>query len=244
MTEPCHDPQPPVTEPSRAERFKATHLAARHGNYHQYYAKFRAATIPDERLSILPSEILRNARVLDLGCNAGKLTHEAIAHCGAAAAVGVDIDPWLVEQAKAAYPDDPRCTFEQFDFVDGSAYRGSALGTFDVVLLLSVTKWVHLNNGDGGMLALFARVRSLLNEGGYLVIEPQPMSNYARASKRNKELREMYKTIRIQPPFDEELEAEGFERVFEFERDEEGFARPVHVWRKRCQKMNNGDGLR
>ena len=86
------------------------HLAARHGNYHQYYAKFRAPTVPDERLSILPSEILRNARVIDLGCNAGKLTHEAIVHCGAAAAVGVDIDPWLVEQAKAAYPDGP-CTF-------------------------------------------------------------------------------------------------------------------------------------
>jgi 7SK snRNA methylphosphate capping enzyme len=59
------------------------------------------------------------------------------------------------------------------------------------------------------------------------------MSNYARASKRNKELRETYKTIRIKPPFDDELTAQGFKRVFECERDEEGFARPVHVWRKK-----------
>lgn len=240
MTEPYQDHTP--QEPSRAERFHATHLAARHGNYHQYYAKFRAPTVPDERLSLLPPDVLHNARVIDLGCNAGKLTNEAITHCGAAAAVGVDIDPWLVEQAKTAYPDGP-CTFEHFDFVDAAAYRGTALGTFDVVLLLSVTKWVHLNSGDEGMLALFKHIRSILNEGGYLVVEPQPMSNYARASKRNKELRETYKNIQIKPPFDEELKAQGFERILEFERDEEGFARPVHIWRKSIMRpqMNQTD---
>lgn len=59
------------------------------------------------------------------------------------------------------------------------------------------------------------------------------MSNYARASKRNKELREMYKTIQIRPPFEDELKAQGFERILKFERDEEGFARPVHVWKKK-----------
>lgn len=235
-------PIPSTTEPTRAERFKATHLAARHGNYHQYYTKFRAPTVPDERLSILPSDILPNARVIDLGCNAGKLTYEAIAHCGAAASVGVDIDPWLVEQAKAAYPNGP-CTFEHFDFVDASAYTGTALGKFDVALLLSVTKWVHLNNGDAGMLKLFAHIHSILNEGGYLVVEPQPMTNYAKASQKNKELREMYKTIKIQPPFDDELEGLGFERIMQMKRDEEGFARPVHVWKKKSDAMTNADAL-
>jgi 7SK snRNA methylphosphate capping enzyme len=225
-------PSPPTTtELSRGERYKATHLAARHGNYHQYYTKFRAPTIPDERLTILPSSLLQDARVLDLGCNSGKLTQEAIVHCGAASSVGVDIDPWLVEQAKAAYPDGP-CTFEHFDFVDASAYTGTALGRFDVVLLLSVTKWVHLNNGDAGMLALFAHIHSILNDGGHLVVEPQPLSNYARASKKNKELRETYKTIKIRPPFEPELIAQGFERILEVEREEEGFSRPVHVWKK------------
>lgn len=232
MTEDSPLPSSPTAEElSRAERFKATHLAARHGNYHQYYAKFRAPTVPDERLTILPPNLLHNARVLDLGCNSGKLTQEAIVHCGAAASVGVDIDPWLVEQAKAAYPDGP-CTFEHFDFVDASAYTGTALGTFDVVLLLSVTKWVHLNNGDAGMLALFAHIHGVLNEGGHLVVEPQPLSNYARASKKNKELRETYKTIKIKPPFEHELRAQGFERILEVEREEEGFSRPVHVWKK------------
>ncbi|KAK4867873.1 hypothetical protein LT330_007532 [Penicillium expansum] len=121
MAEACH---PPTAELSKTERFEATHLAARHGNYHQFYTKFRAPTVLDEGLSILPSDILRNARVTDL------------VHCGAAASVGVDIDPWLVEQAKADGP----CTFEHFNFVDTSAYTGTALDKFDVVLLLSVTK--------------------------------------------------------------------------------------------------------
>ncbi|KAI0130062.1 Bicoid-interacting protein 3-domain-containing protein [Xylariales sp. AK1849] len=234
MSEPDPLPaSPAVSEEllSRGQRYEKLHLLARHGNYHQYYAKFRAPTIPDERLSILPSNILHNARVLDLGCNAGKLTYEAIAHCGAAVSVGVDIDPWLIEQAKAAYPDGP-CTFEHFDFVDATAYTGTALGKFDVVLLLSVTKWVHLNNGDEGMLALFAHIHSILNTAGHLIVEPQPMSNYQRASKKNKELRETYKAIKIQPPFEEELKAHGFERIFEVEREEKGFSRPVHVWRK------------
>lgn len=221
----------PAEELSRSERYKATHLAARHGNYHQYYTKFRAPTIPDERLSVLPSDLLRNARVLDLGCNAGKLTYEVMTYMGASASVGVDIDPWLIEQAKAAYPQGP-CTFERFDFVDASAYNGTALGTFDVVFLLSVTKWIHLNNGDAGMLALFGHIYSILNDGGHLVVEPQPMSNYASAARKNKELRATYKGIEMRPPFEEELTAQSFQRILEVDREEEGFSRPVHVWKK------------
>jgi len=216
---------------SRQQRNKATHLAARWGNYHQYYS-FRAATVPDPRLSLLPRSILHDARVLDLGCNAGKLTSEVVTHCGARAAVGVDIDPDLVAQAQAAYPHGP-ASFECFDFVDADAYTGTAHGVFDAVLLLSVTKWVHLNHGDAGMLRLFALIHDvLLRDGGHLVLEPQPVGNYKSAAKKNKELRETWKGLAIWPPFTGELNAAGFEMVMEVEREEEGFSRPVHVWRK------------
>lgn len=82
------------------------------------------------------------------------------------------------------------------------------------------------------MLTLFAHIQSVLNDGSYLVVKPQPMTNYARASKKNKELRDMYNTIQIRPPFKYELKAQGFERILKVERGEEGFARPVHVWKK------------
>jgi hypothetical protein len=35
--------------------------------------------------------------------------------------------------------------------------------------------------------------------------------------------------LKIRPPFEDELKAQGFERILKVERDEEGFARPVHV---------------
>jgi ribosomal protein L11 methylase PrmA len=35
------------------------------------------------------------------GCNAGKLTIEVVQHLGAASAKGVDIDPSLIDDAKA-----------------------------------------------------------------------------------------------------------------------------------------------
>ena len=54
----------------------------------------------------------------------------------------------------------------------------------------------------------------------------------------------MYKTIQIKPPFEAELKAQGFERILEFERDEEGFARPVHVWKKKFHNIINEDGLK
>lgn len=220
-----------TSELTKGERDKATHLAARHGNYHQYY-KFREDKVPDDRLAILPPGLLSGARVLDLGCNAGKITYEAMQCCGASASVGVDLDPVLIDQALAQFPNGP-CTFEHFDFMNTKPYTNSAAGTFDVVLLLSVTKWIHLNAGDVGMISLFAYVHSILNPNGHLVVEPQPWSNYARAAKRCAALRPVFKQIKMRPPFTKELINIGFERVMEKDRQEEGFERSVHVWRKR-----------
>lgn len=72
-----------------------------HGNYYGYYG-FRTQTIPDARLSLLPRELFADRRILDLGCNAGKLTLEVLNHLGATRARGVDIDAHLISQAEAA----------------------------------------------------------------------------------------------------------------------------------------------
>lgn len=241
MEPPDSSQEEDLTKAARRQRYKQTHHDARYGNYHQYYTKFRGPQIPDSRLTLLlePKNILQNARVVDLGCNAGKLTHETVACCGATVAVGVDIDPWLVEQARIAYlrvqeeEKENKLAFECFDFVDAHKYEGTAAaGKFDVVLLLSVTKWVHLNNGDSGMRALFSLIYALLNEGGYLIVEPQPWTNYQSAVRKNKELKETFKGIQMRPPFEEELCMLGFRRIIQVEREEGGFSRPVHVWRK------------
>jgi 7SK snRNA methylphosphate capping enzyme len=86
-----------------------------HGNYHGYYQK-RPST-HDARLSLLPRDIFRGKRVLDIGCNEGWVTCEIGLSCpfslfhllifdgrkaqswGAHKVLGVDIDETLVRAA-------------------------------------------------------------------------------------------------------------------------------------------------
>lgn len=227
-----------------AQRSKALHAAARYGNYHSYYSRFREQNVPDTRLSIVPSTLLHDARVLDLGCNAGKLTLEVLDHFGAKEAIGVDIDPFLVNQASALCPNRQQVylRFEVLDIMDftkdGSWNTSSTLSTreYDIVFLFSITKWLHLNHGDEALLELFGRIHGLLAIDGYLVVEPQGWDNYGRAVKKNPMLRPMYKEIRLRPPFKEELEAAGFIRVIDVERDEVGFERSIHIWKRLNKK--------
>ncbi|ELR24939.1 Bicoidinteracting protein 3 (Bin3) [Acanthamoeba castellanii str. Neff] len=54
---------------------------------------------------------------------------------------------------------------------------------YDVILCLSVTKWIHLNWGDEGIKTLFRKIHDLLNEGGVLILEPQEWKSYMKKAK-------------------------------------------------------------
>lgn len=45
---------------------------------------------------------------------------------------------------------------------------------------LSVTKWIHFNWGDAGIIRLFTRAYQELRPGGVFILESQPFSSYAK----------------------------------------------------------------
>lgn len=66
------------------------------------------------------------------------------------------------------------------DFVNDK----TTLKKCEVIMCLSVTKWIHVNWGDAGVKALFRKVNQLLLPGGMFVLEPQPWSSYRKVFKK------------------------------------------------------------
>jgi 7SK snRNA methylphosphate capping enzyme len=225
----------PTLTPNQLDKLR--HEAHRHGNYTSYYT-FRSQNIPDPRLTQLKT-FVRGRRTLDLGCNAGKLTLELATHFAASQVVGVDLDAGLIASAReakqAALSEGQRVedvTFEEFDFANTWPFKGAAAGQWDVVMLLSVVKWLHLNNSDAVLVELFRRLFEIVVPGGFLVLEPQDWANYKRAVKKCPSLRESFKKLELRPPFTETLLKGGWEEVDGWERDEFGFERSVRIWRR------------
>jgi 7SK snRNA methylphosphate capping enzyme len=54
---------------------------------------------------------------------------------------------------------------------------------YDVVLLLSTTKWIHLNWGDEGLKRAFRRIFCALKPGGIFILEPQEYKSYLKKKK-------------------------------------------------------------
>ncbi|TNN37562.1 7SK snRNA methylphosphate capping enzyme [Liparis tanakae] len=101
---------------------------------------------------------------------------------------------------------------------------------YDVIMCLSVTKWVHLNWGDCGLKRLFKRVYSHLRPGGVFILEPQPWDSYDEIGKN-------FHNIRLRPDqFSSYLTTEvGFASA-EFlgapKCSIRGFQRPLYLFHK------------
>ncbi|KAM0751760.1 Bin3-domain-containing protein [Meredithblackwellia eburnea MCA 4105] len=228
------------------QRNKIKHASHPFGNYFNYYFH-RTAAVPDARLALLPTNLFKGAKVLDLGCNAGKLTIEVVTHLEAVKSLGVDLDPVLIEKANEAVrlageDAESRCKFIERDFMgdpdaffstlDSLSESSTSDKRFNTILLLSVTKWLHLHHGDSGLQALFRALHSYLEPvNGVLVIEPQEWENYIKATNKNKSLKPMFKQIKMRPPFTDDVNSAGFRLEDAIEREEGGFSRPLMIWR-------------
>ncbi|WVZ91879.1 hypothetical protein U9M48_037992 [Paspalum notatum var. saurae] len=109
---------------------------------------------------------------------------------------------------------------------------------YDTILCLSVTKWIHLNWGDYGLVTLFVKIWRLLRPGGVFIMEPQPWTSYKNNRLVSEVARENFNTIRIYPGKFREilLDKIGFRSV-ELITDRlvgtvTGFDRPIEVYHK------------
>ncbi|XP_058484315.1 7SK snRNA methylphosphate capping enzyme-like [Solea solea] len=108
---------------------------------------------------------------------------------------------------------------------------------YDVILCLSVTKWVHLNWGDSGLKRLFKRVYRHLRPGGMFILEPQPWKSYVRRKKLTDNICRNYHSIRLKPDeFSSYLTTEVGFTSFEFlgapKCSIRGFQRPIYLFQK------------
>ncbi|XP_074839151.1 7SK snRNA methylphosphate capping enzyme [Carettochelys insculpta] len=109
---------------------------------------------------------------------------------------------------------------------------------YDVVLCLSLTKWVHLNWGDEGLKRLFKRIYRHLRPGGILLLEPQPWSSYGKRKNLTETIYRNYYRIKLKPEqfaaylTSPEVGFSSCELVGRPHNSSRGFQRPVYLLHK------------
>lgn len=183
--------------------------AVRHGNFINYY-DFNSVS---ERLKLLPTDREywsvyqtddenTSYLVLDVGCSAGNFTQSLYEFlCERVKkkiiVLGIDIDPILIERANVHNQYANHVFYSCCDIInDGNDAGDNCIenhltkynaNRFDVVSCMSITMWIHLNNGDDGLLRFLDIVNQLSIT---LVIEPQPWKCYQNAVRRMKRAKE------------------------------------------------------
>lgn len=197
------------SEPSNAN-LTFTEKGTPNGSYKEYKRR-RVIDANDPRLKLLRADWLPSnggGRVLDIGCNDGALTLHVARRYPNAHVLGVDIDEQLVQRADQRRNDvttankkggstatkpggvsfpcnlnfmvEDVCTSHEGE-ADKSALKA---GRYDLITMMSVSKWLHMKSGDEGLKRIFGRVRDSLVPGGVFVLEPQPTKSYKAARRK------------------------------------------------------------
>ncbi|KAJ7973816.1 7SK snRNA methylphosphate capping enzyme [Quillaja saponaria] len=126
-------------------------------------------------------------------------------------------------------------SFRQENFVQNQRQHE---GHYDTIICLSVTKWIHLNWDDDGLLTLFTKSWKLLRPGGILVLEPQPWKSYESNRLVSEITQANYHKILFRPERFQEilLDKIGFRLVEDITSgllgSKTGFNRPILAFQK------------
>ncbi|XP_057501302.1 probable RNA methyltransferase At5g51130 [Actinidia eriantha] len=122
-------------------------------------------------------------------------------------------------------------TFRKGNFVQN--WRPPEDKSYHTIICLSVTKWIHLNWGDDGLILLFAKIWKLLQPGGIFILEPQPWDSYYKNRLVSEMAKTNYHNIKIFPEGFQEvlLDKIGFRKVenitSSLSGSKSGFNRPI-----------------
>ncbi|KAI3968213.1 hypothetical protein MKX01_018516 [Papaver californicum] len=229
------------------------------GNYRYYYGYRVCKDMKaDPRLMVLKREWFEDKDCLDIGCNQGLITIEIAKtfHCRSIRGVDIDanvsepehiertrdlengdvVSPEEVKQDHSKSPLDI-VSFQEQNFVD-HLRKHSDGEMYDAVTCFSVTKWIHLNWGDEGLITLFQNIWRLRRPGGILVLEPQPWKSYKSNYLVSETATLNYHSIVFYPCWFQEilLDKIGFRTVesctSSLPGSATGFNRPLFAFRK------------
>ncbi|XP_078284367.1 7SK snRNA methylphosphate capping enzyme-like isoform X2 [Rhinoraja longicauda] len=150
----------------------------------------------------------------------------------AAPAVAVALDRRLLD-----FPNN--VTFVQGNYVlEKDELLETQRPEYDVILCLSLTKWIHLNWGDEGLKRMFKRIYRHLRPGGIFILEPQPWSSYGKRRKLTETIYRNYYRIILKPEqftsylLSPEVGFSSYELVGTPQSTSKGFQRPVYLFHK------------
>uniref|UniRef100_A0AC34G097 RNA methyltransferase n=1 Tax=Panagrolaimus sp. ES5 TaxID=591445 RepID=A0AC34G097_9BILA len=70
---------------------------------------------------------------------------------------------------------------------------------YDIIILLSTTKWIHLNNGDVGLKRAFKRIHRQLRPNGKFILEVLAFDGYRRTANTCSILKNNFDKIEFKP---------------------------------------------
>ncbi|KAL0894803.1 hypothetical protein ABMA27_013329 [Loxostege sticticalis] len=219
--------------------------AVKYGNFINYYT-FHS---PSQRINnlhqnmFLPSVSTEPILCLDIGCNTGELTKELKEYLkiiypeSNTQFLAVDIDHKLIQRAQEMN-DDSNITYEalnvmndeECDKVIKQYLEARGRKAFNIIFCFSVTMWIHINNGDDGLLKFLQYIKSISET---IIIEPQPWNCYRNAQRRVKKSGStfpLYETLKIRSNVDSVIEnimtQNGHKKVYES---------PSSAWNRKIQ---------
>jgi len=246
-----------VEEVVEAKRLKRQSFS--NGNYNLYYTQLRRSLNQgeiDPRIEALrqhfgateeganSNSILSGYKALDIGCNIGVFTLQAVEHLKCASIKGIDIDKSLVQKANAVLKElqankqlfSKNVDKTVFPFNVSFAHEDIAASSaadseqqqqqqqskqqqesatvdatvdektpnkqqqYNIIFCMSVIKWIHLNQGDAGVMQVFKKIYDLLDDkNGILVLEAQNFKSYKKRKALTPHIASVFPTLKIRP---------------------------------------------